>query len=160
MGTAPEIHNEHLDWLEAESIHLIREVAAQCTNAGLLFSGGKDPIVIFHLARKAFRFGVRPIRLPFPLVHVDTGHNYPEVSAFRDATVAETGSRLIVGHVEDSIRRGTVKLRKPTASRNAAQTTTLLETIAAHGFDALMDGALHGADRGMNLRARSAPGKR
>jgi len=160
MGTAPEIHNEHLDWLEAESIHIIREVAAQCTNAGLLFSGGKDPIVIFHLARKAFRFGVRPIRLPFPLVHVDTGHNYPEVSAFRDATVAETGSRLIVGHVEDSIRRGTVKLRKPTDSRNAAQATTLLETIAAHGFDALMDGALHGADRGMNLRARSAPGKR
>jgi sulfate adenylyltransferase subunit 2 len=145
MGAPPEttaaLHNEHLDALEAESIQIIREVAAQCTNAGLLFSGGKDSIVMFHLARKAFTFGDRPVRLPFPIVHIDTGHNYPEVIAFRDATVAETGVRLIIGHVEDSIRRGTVKLRRPTDSRNAAQATTLLETIAAHKFDALMGGA-------------------
>ena len=139
--TNQQLQNEHLDWLEAESIYIIREVAAQCANPALLFSGGKDSIVMFHLARKAFRFGDRPIQLPFPLLHVDTGHNYPEVIAFRDKTVAETGVKLIVGHVEDSIKRGTVKLRKVTDSRNAAQATTLLEAIEEHKFDALLGGA-------------------
>ena len=96
---------------------------------------------MFHLARKAFRFGARPIQLPFPLLHIDTGHNYPEVIQFRDDIVAQTGSKLIVGHVEDSIRKGTVRLRKETDSRNAAQATTLLEAISEHKFDALMGGA-------------------
>ena len=141
MNQDQKIQNEHLDWLEAESIYIIREVAAQCANPAMLFSGGKDSIVMFHLARKAFRFGARPIHLPFPLLHIDTGHNYPEVIQFRDEIVASTGSRLIVGHVEDSIRKGTVRLRKETDSRNAAQATTLLESIAEHQFDALMGGA-------------------
>jgi len=138
--TSP-LRNDYLDWLEAESIYIIREVVGQCANPAMLFSGGKDSIVMFHLARKAFRFGTREIKLPFPLVHIDTGHNYAEVIQFRDQTVARTGSKLIVGHVEDSIRKGTVKLRKPTDSRNAAQATTLLETIAEYSFDALMGGA-------------------
>lgn len=136
-----KLQNEHLDWLEAESIYIIREVAAQAANPAMLFSGGKDSIVMFHLARKAFRFGARPIQLPFPLLHIDTGHNYPEVIQFRDDIVAQTGSKLIVGHVEDSIRKGTVRLRKETDSRNAAQATTLLEAIAENKFDALMGGA-------------------
>jgi len=136
-----QLQNEHLDWLEAESIYIIREVAAQCANPAMLFSGGKDSIVMFHLARKAFRFGDRPINLPFPLLHIDTGHNYPEVIQFRDDIVAKTASKLLVGHVEDSIRKGTVRLRKETDSRNAAQATTLLEAIAEHKFDALMGGA-------------------
>ncbi len=135
------LQNDYLDWLEAESIYIIREVVGQCANPAMLFSGGKDSIVMFHLARKAFRFGTRAIKLPFPLVHIDTGHNYAEVIRFRDEIVARTGSRLIVGHVEDSILKGTVKLRKPTDSRNAAQATTLLETIAEYRFDALMGGA-------------------
>ena len=96
---------------------------------------------MFHLARKAFRFGSRAIKLPFPLVHIDTGHNYAEVIQFRDEIVAKTGSTLIVGHVEDSILKGTVRLRHALASRNAAQATTLLETIELHQFDALMGGA-------------------
>lgn len=141
MKNHPAIHNEHLDWLEAESIYIIREVAAQCANPALLFSGGKDSIVLFHLARKAFRFGNRPIQLPFPLLHVDTGHNYPEVIGFRDQLVAKTGAKLIVAYVEDSIQKGSVKLRKATDSRNAAQATTLLEAIEEYGFDALMGGA-------------------
>ena len=136
-----KLNNDYLDWLEAESIYIIREVAAQCANPAMLFSGGKDSIVMFHLARKAFTLGARPVRLPFPLVHIDTGHNYAEVIRFRDDLVARTGDRLVIGHVEDSIRRGTVRLRRPTDSRNAAQATTLLETIAEHGFDALMGGA-------------------
>ena len=107
----------------------------------LLFSGGKDSIVMLHLALKAFRLGDREIELPFPLVHIDTGHNYPEVITFRDEQVAKLGARLVVGHVEDSIKRGTVRLRKETDSRNAAQAVTLLETIESHGFDALMGGA-------------------
>ena len=135
------LQNEYLDWLEAESIYIIREVVAQCANPAMLFSGGKDSIVMFHLARKAFRFGSRAIKLPFPLVHIDTGHNYSEVIQFRDEIVAETGSTLIVGHVEDSILKGTVRLRHALASRNAAQATTLLETIELHQFDALMGGA-------------------
>ncbi|MBU3542995.1 MAG: sulfate adenylyltransferase subunit CysD [Burkholderiaceae bacterium] len=136
-----KIQNEHLDWLEAESIYIIREVIAQASRPAMLFSGGKDSIVMFHLARKAFRFGNRPIQLPFPLLHIDTGHNYPEVIAFRDEIVAQTGVQLIVEYVEDSIARGSVKLRKATDSRNAAQATTLLEAIEKHEFDALMGGA-------------------
>ena len=135
------LHNDHLDALEAESIYIIREVVAQSTNPAMLFSGGKDSIVMFHLARKAFRLGTRELSLPFPLLHIDTGHNYPEVIAFRDEIVRQTGVRLVVAWVEDSIRRGSVRLRKADDSRNAAQATTLLEAIASHGFDALMGGA-------------------
>ena len=131
MTTTP-LQDSHLDGLEAESITIIREVVAQCANPAMLFSSGKDSIVMFHLARKAFHFGARPIRPPFPLLHIDTGHNYDEVIQFRDALVRKTGVQLIVGHVEDSIKRGT---------RNAAQAVTLLESIAEHEFDALMGGA-------------------
>lgn len=136
-----KLNNEHLDWLEAESIYIIRELIAQASRPAMLFSGGKDSIVMFHLARKAFRFGGRDIHLPFPLLHIDTGHNYSEVIEFRDQIVQQTGAELIVEYVEDSIKRGSVKLRKSTDSRNAAQATTLLEAIEKHEFDALMGGA-------------------
>jgi sulfate adenylyltransferase subunit 2 len=136
-----KLNNDHLDWLEAESIYIIRELIAQASRPAMLFSGGKDSIVMFHLARKAFRFGGRDIHLPFPLLHIDTGHNYSEVIAFRDQIVQQTGAELIVEYVEDSIKRGSVKLRKSTDSRNAAQATTLLEAIEKHEFDALMGGA-------------------
>ncbi len=136
-----QLHNEHLDWLEAESIYIIRELIAQASRPAMLFSGGKDSIVMFHLARKAFRFGSRPIRLPFPLLHIDTGHNYSEVIQFRDEIVQQTGADLIVEYVEESIQKGSVKLRKSTDSRNAAQAITLLEAIEKHEFDALMGGA-------------------
>jgi sulfate adenylyltransferase subunit 2 len=136
-----QLHNEHLDWLEAESIYIIRELIAQASRPAMLFSGGKDSIVMFHLARKAFRFGSRPIRLPFPLLHIDTGHNYSEVIQFRDEIVRQTGADLIVEYVEESIQKGSVKLRKSTDSRNAAQAITLLEAIEKHEFDALMGGA-------------------
>ncbi|HVY04466.1 MAG TPA: sulfate adenylyltransferase subunit CysD [Burkholderiales bacterium] len=127
----------HLDWLESESIHILREVAAECTNPALLFSGGKDSIVMLRLAEKAFR----PGRFPFPLLHIDTGHNFPEVIAFRDARAAELGERLIVGHLEDSIRAGRIRLRSEDESRNVHQSVTLLDTIAEHGFDACIGGA-------------------
>ena len=139
--TKTELNNQHLDWLEAESIHIIREVVAECENPALLFSGGKDSVVLLALARKAFQLGDRLVHLPFPLVHIDTGHNYPEVIQFRDEQVAKLNAHLVVGHVEDSIAKGTVVLRKETDSRNAAQAVTLLETIAENGFDALMGGA-------------------
>jgi sulfate adenylyltransferase subunit 2 len=133
---------DHLDWLEAESIHILRELVAECTDPALLFSGGKDSVVVLHLALKAFDTGPgRRTVLPFPLVHIDTGHNYPEVIDFRDRRVAEIGARLVIGHVDDSIARGTVRLRRENDSRNAAQAVTLLETIATHGFDALIGGA-------------------
>ena len=133
-----DVNARHLDALESEAIHILREVAAECSNPALLFSGGKDSVVLLRLAEKAFR----PGKFPFPLVHIDTGHNFDEVIAFRDARVAELGERLIVGSVEDSIKRGTVRLRNPqTDSRNAAQAVTLLETIAEHGFDACIGGA-------------------
>jgi sulfate adenylyltransferase subunit 2 len=127
----------HLDWLESESIHILREVAAECTKPALLFSGGKDSIVMLRLAEKAFR----PGRFPFPLVHIDTGHNFPEVMAFRDARAHELGERLIVGSVEESIRSGRVRLRSEDESRNVHQSVTLLDTIAEHGFDACIGGA-------------------
>lgn len=127
----------HLDWLEAEAIHILREVAGQCANPALLFSGGKDSICLLRLAEKAFR----PGRFPFPLLHVDTGHNYPEVIAFRDKRAAELGERLIVRSVEDSMARGTVVLKTPGESRNRHQSVTLLEAIEEHGFDACIGGA-------------------
>src|SRR5579871_3288048 len=110
--------NRHLDWLESEAIHIMREVAAECANPALLFSGGKDSVVLLRIAEKAFR----PGSFPFPLVHIDTGHNFPEVIEFRDRRAAELGEKLIVRSVEDSMKRGTVRLRNPlTDSRNAAQ---------------------------------------
>ena len=127
----------HLDWLESEAIHIMREVVAETKNPALLFSGGKDSIVMLRLAEKAFR----PDRFPFPLLHIDTGHNFPEVIAFRDARAAELGERLVVRSVEESIRTGRVRLRRPDESRNPHQTVTLLDTIQRHGFDALFGGA-------------------
>ena len=127
----------HLDALESESNHIMREVAAECKNPALLFSGGKDSIVMLRLAEKAFR----PAKFPFPLVHIDTEHNFPEVIAFRDKRAAELGERLIVRSLEDSIRKGTVVLKSETQSRNVFQSVTLLETIAEFGFDACMGGA-------------------
>lgn len=127
----------HLDWLEAEAIHILREVAGQCSNPALLFSGGKDSICLLRLAEKAFR----PGRFPFPLLHIDTGHNYPEVIAFRDRKATEIGERLIVRSVEDSMQRGTVVLKHAGESRNKHQSVTLLEAIEEHGFDACIGGA-------------------
>lgn len=128
---------DHLEWLESEAIYILREVAAQCGSAALLFSGGKDSCVVLRLAEKAFR----PARLPFPLLHIDTGHNFPEVIDFRDERAQAMGERLIVRLVEDSIARGTVQLRGESDSRNAAQSVTLLEAIEEFGFDALIGGA-------------------
>ncbi|MBK9954848.1 MAG: sulfate adenylyltransferase subunit CysD [Rhodocyclaceae bacterium] len=127
----------HLDWLEAEAIHILREVAGQCANPALLFSGGKDSICLLRLAEKAFR----PGRFPFPLLHVDTGHNYPEVIDFRDRRAAELGERLIVRSVEDSMARGTVVLKSADEPRNKHQSVTLLEAIEEFGFDACIGGA-------------------
>lgn len=127
----------HLDWLESEAIYILREVAAECERPVLLFSGGKDSVVLLRLAEKAFR----PAGFPFPLMHIDTGHNFDEVIEFRDRHVAELGETLIVRRVEDSIARGTVVLRRETDSRNAAQATTLLEAIEEFGFDACIGGA-------------------
>lgn len=127
----------HLDWLEAEAIFILREIAAEAEKPVLLFSGGKDSAVLLQLAQKAFA----PGPLPFPLMHVDTGHNYPEVIEFRDRRAAELNAELIVRSVEDSIARGTVVLRNETASRNGAQAVTLLEAIAEFGFDACFGGA-------------------
>ena len=127
----------HLDWLEAEAIFILREIAAEAEKPVLLFSGGKDSAVLLQLAQKAFA----PGPLPFPLMHVDTGHNYPEVIEFRDRRAAELNAELIVRSVEESIARGTVVLRNETASRNGAQAVTLLEAIAEFGFDACFGGA-------------------
>jgi sulfate adenylyltransferase subunit 2 len=126
----------HLDWLESEAIFILREVAGECARPVLLFSGGKDSLVLLRLAEKAFH----PGSLPFPLLHIDTGHNFPEVIAFRDRRAAELGGTLLVRPVEDSIARGTVRLR-PGESRNAAQSVTLLEAIEEFGFDAALGGA-------------------
>ncbi|WP_400263482.1 sulfate adenylyltransferase subunit CysD [Sphingobacterium sp. SG20118] len=129
---------DYLDQLEAESIYILREVAGQFENPALLFSGGKDSITLVHLALKAFR----PGKFPFPLVHIDTGHNFPETIAYRDWLIDQIGERLIVGHVQDSIDAGKVVEQKgKNASRNALQTVTLLDTIAANGFDACIGGA-------------------
>jgi sulfate adenylyltransferase subunit 2 len=129
---------DYLDQLESEAIHIMREVAGQFDRPALLFSGGKDSIVLVKLAEKAFR----PGKFPFPLVHIDTGHNFPEVLEFRDALVAQLGEKLIASKVEDTIKRK--NLKEPIgkfASRNALQTFTLLETIEAFEFDACIGGA-------------------
>jgi sulfate adenylyltransferase subunit 2 len=126
-----------LDWLEAEAIHILREVAGQCENPALLFSGGKDSICLLRLAEKAFR----PGKFPFPLLHIDTAHNYPEVIAFRDRRASELGERLIVRSLEDSIARGTIVLKSPLESRNRFQSVTLLEAVEEFGFDCLIGGA-------------------
>jgi sulfate adenylyltransferase subunit 2 len=127
----------YLEALESESIHILREVAAECRNPALLFSGGKDSIVLLRLTEKAFR----PARFPFPLLHIDTGHNFPEVIAFRDKRAAQLGERLIVRSVEDSIKQGRVVLKSPDESRNVHQSVTLLDTIEELGFDACIGGA-------------------
>lgn len=127
-----------LSWLEAEAIHIMREVAAECERPCLLFSGGKDSIVMLRLAEKAFW----PARIPFPVMHVDTGHNFPEAIEYRDRRVAELGVELIVASVQDSIDQGrVVEEVGPRASRNRLQTTTLLDAVEAHGFRALFGGA-------------------
>jgi sulfate adenylyltransferase subunit 2 len=134
----------HLDVLEAEAIHIMREVAAELSKPVLLFSGGKDSIVLLRLAEKAFR----PAPFPFPLMHVDTGHNFPEVLEFRDRRVAELGERLIVASVQESIDSGrVVEETGPRASRNRLQTTTLLDAIEEHGFDAAFGGARRDEER-------------
>jgi sulfate adenylyltransferase subunit 2 len=134
----------HLQALEAEAIHIMREVAAELERPVLLFSGGKDSIVLLRLAEKAFR----PGRFPFPLMHVDTGHNFPEVIEFRDRRVAELGERLIVASVQDTIDAGRVREESgPRASRNRLQTTTLLDAIEEHGFDAAFGGARRDEER-------------
>jgi sulfate adenylyltransferase subunit 2 len=130
--------------LEAQSIHVFREVAAEFERPVLLFSGGKDSIVLLRLAEKAFR----PGKFPFPVMHVDTGHNFPEVIKFRDRLVAEIGERLIVASVQDSIDAGRVTEETgPRASRNRLQTTTLLDAIEEHGFDAAFGGARRDEER-------------
>ncbi len=133
-----------LETLEAESVFIMREVAAEFERPVLLFSGGKDSIVLLRLAEKAFR----PGRFPFPVMHVDTGHNFPEVIEFRDRLVASIGERLIVAHVQDSINAGRVREETgPRASRNRLQTTTLLDAISEHGFDAAFGGARRDEER-------------
>jgi sulfate adenylyltransferase subunit 2 len=134
----------HLGALESEAIHIMREVAAELERPVLLFSGGKDSIVLLRLAEKAFR----PGPFPFPLMHVDTGHNFPEVIEFRDRRVAELGERLIIASVQESIDAGrVVEETGPRASRNRLQTTTLLDAIAEHGFDAAFGGARRDEER-------------
>ena len=138
MSIAPVRELTHLQELEAESLHIIREVAAEFERPGLLFSGGKDSIVMLRLAEKAFW----PARIPFPVVHIDTGHNFPEVMAYRDKRVEELGVRLIVGSVQEAIDAGKiVEETGPRASRNRLQTSVLLETIEQAQFDAVFGGA-------------------
>jgi sulfate adenylyltransferase subunit 2 len=134
----------HLETLEAESIHIFREVAAEFERPVLLFSGGKDSLVLLRLAEKAFR----PARFPFPIMHVDTGHNFPEVIEFRDRLIEQIGERLIVARVQDSIDKGrVVDETGPRASRNRLQTTTLLDALEEHGFDAAFGGARRDEER-------------
>jgi sulfate adenylyltransferase subunit 2 len=140
------VHYElsHLQVLEAESIHIFREVAAEFERPVLLFSGGKDSIVLLRLAEKAFR----PAKFPFPIMHVDTGHNFPEVIDFRDRLIKQLGERLIVASVQDSIDSGrVVEETGPRASRNRLQITTLLDAIEEHAFDAAFGGARRDEER-------------
>jgi len=142
--SAAPAHFSHLDELEAEAIHIMREVAAELERPVLLFSGGKDSIVLLRIAEKAFR----PGGFPFPLMHVDTGHNFPEVIEFRDRRVAELGERLIVASVQESIDRGRVAEQVgPRASRNQLQTVTLLDAMEEHAFDAAIGGARRDEER-------------
>src|SRR5471032_2221218 len=134
----------HLRALEDEAVHIMRELAAERERTVLLFSGGKDSIVLLRLAEKAFR----PARFPFPLMHVDTGENFPEAIEFRDRRVGEQGERLIVASVQDSIDQGrVVEETGPRASRNRLQTTTLLDAIAEHRFDCAIGGARRDEER-------------
>jgi sulfate adenylyltransferase subunit 2 len=134
----------HLRTLESEAIHAMREVAAECERPVLLFSGGKDSLVLLRLAEKAFR----PARFPFPVMHVDTGHNFPEAIEFRDRVIDQIGERLIVASVQDSIDQGrVVEETGPRASRNRLQTVTLLDAIEEHGFDAAFGGARRDEER-------------
>ena len=141
----PDLDHRHLDWLEEEAIFILREVVASFERPALLFSGGKDSCVVLRLAEKAFKKRIAGNdfsgQLPFPLLHVDPGHNFPEVITFRDRRVAELGERLVVGHLEDSMQRGTVRLAHPLESRNGHQTVALLEAIETHRFDCLIGGA-------------------
>ncbi len=138
MSLAPSYELSNLDALEAEAVFIFREVAAELERPVLLFSGGKDSVVLLRLAEKAFR----PGRFPFPVMHVDTGHNFDEVLEFRDRRMAELGERLLVASVQDSIDQGRVADEDgPRASRNRAQTVTLLDAIAEGGFDACFGGA-------------------
>ncbi len=136
VGARPAL-SKHLRWLESEAIHIMRETVAETRNPALLFSGGKDSIVMLRIAEKAFR----PDRFPFPLLHIDTEHNFPEVIQFRDKKVAALNEKLIVRSVGEDIRAGRVVLRKPDESRNVHQTTTLLGAIKEFEFDALFGGA-------------------
>ena len=131
------LDSSYIEQLENEAIYILREVAATAKKSTLLFSGGKDSVVLLRLAEKAFR----PMKFPFPLLHIDTGHNFPEVIAFRDKRVEELNEKLIIGYVEDSIARGSVTFKNKDDSRNAAQSVTLLETIEEYQFDALIGGA-------------------
>jgi sulfate adenylyltransferase subunit 2 len=132
-----QLGNRHLDALEEEAIFVLREVAGAFERPALLFSGGKDSLVLLRCAEKAFGRG----RLPYPLLMIDTGHNFPEVTAFRDHRARELGAELIVRSVEDSMKRGTVRLSRPDESRNAHQSVTLLEAVEEFRFDALIGGA-------------------
>ena len=138
----PDVDLGQFEALEEEAIFILRETAAAFERPALLFSAGKDSCVVLHLAHKAFKLaGSAKTRLPFPLLHVDTGHNFPEVIAFRDAVVDELGEELVVARLEDSIARGSVRLASADESRNGHQSVTLLEAIEAHRFDALIGGA-------------------
>lgn len=139
---APTAELTDLDLLEAEGIHIIREVVAEFERPAMLFSGGKDSVVMTHLAAKAFF----PAKIPFPLVHIDTGHNFPEVLEFRDRTVERLGTRLVIGSVQDYIDRGELSER-PDGTRNPLQTVPLLETISDHGFDAVFGGGRRDEDK-------------
>ena len=145
MSTSPTIPTlTHLDELESEAVHIFREVAAELERPVLLFSGGKDSIVLLRLAEKAFR----PGKFPFPIMHIDTGHNFQEAIEYRDRRVAELGERLVVASVQESIDKGrVVEETGPRASRNRLQTTTLLDAIEEHGFDAAIGGARRDEER-------------
>ena len=134
---------DHLDLLESHAIFILREVVAECEKPVLLFSGGKDSAVLLHLAAKAFA----PQALPFPVMHIDTGQNFPEVIEFRDSAVARHGARLVVASVQDSIDQGKVADPGPLGPRNRLQTVTLLDAITANGFDAAFGGARRDEDK-------------
>ena len=139
----PQLRADHLELLESHAIFILREVVAECERPVLLFSGGKDSAVLLHLALKAFA----PQQLPFPVLHVDTGQNFPEVLEFRDAATVASGVRLVVARVQDSIDRGHVADPGPLGSRNRLQTVTLLDAITEHGFDAAFGGARRDEDK-------------